>query len=168
MDLGGQPRALLAPGLLGWGSGIPDVAGFRRPGNGAGLLDRLDRLEDLFEPGDAGTADRASGDDHAYIDKDGVRNVCREVELLEGVVRLEDHDFRTEGQRGSDRSGVISRPEDCLDPGLGTEILGDAFTEQRVLIEDHNFVLHFTCHQSPLPRWHVIRTALDVSEARDR
>jgi hypothetical protein len=136
------------------------MAGLGRRGDGAAVADRL---EDLLEPGGAWNQDRAPGDNCAHIDQDGARDQCSEVEPLEGVLRLEDDDLRAQSQGGPDRVGVTRRSQRCLDPDLGTKVLRDTFTEQRVLIKDHDCVLCLTCHHWPLPRWHVIRTTFDGS-----
>src|SRR5450759_3540542 len=116
-----------------------------RPGGGTPAL--ANGLKDLLKPGVACGQDRAPGDDRAHIDQDRVRDQRGEVELLKRVVRLEDDDLRVQGKRGLDRTWVMRRSERCLDTDLGTKVLRDAFTEQRVLIEDHNSVLGFPCHR---------------------
>src|ERR1019366_4519210 len=130
-------------------------------GGGAAAL--ADGVEDLLEPGAPGGQDRAPSDDRADIDENGVRDQCRELELLERIARLEDDDLRAERQGGLDRGWITCRPERCLDTDLRTKVLRDTFSEQCVLVEDHNRVLDFTCHRMPFPRWRVIPTTLDGS-----
>jgi len=94
------------------------MAGLGGPSHVAAAL--ADGLEDLLEPGDALREDLAPCDDRAHVDQDSVRNERAEVELLKRIVRLEDDDLRTEGQRGLDRCGVMGGSERCLDANLGT------------------------------------------------
>jgi len=46
--------------------------------------------------------------------------------------------------------GVINGPKCRFDTDLGTKILRDTLTEQRVLVQDHDRVQCLTAHRLPL------------------
>src|ERR1035437_6376661 len=84
------------------------MAGLGRLGHRAAAL--ADRLEDLFQAGDARGQDRAPRDDRAHIYQDGVRRECAEVKLRKRVVRLEIKTSRLRASADLTASGSRTDP----------------------------------------------------------